>query len=420
MEAGDGAIPLALSGTPTKKGPITVKLHVEISSVATPYDLTAESRAKLAGEVTVTMFKLLPRLAVLDWGDYEKGTGTNFNNGTPRSFSFGLALEEEGDNLRNYTSKTADWLTASSMFFAHNRFAFGNLQPGTTYWFWIVAHELGPNKEDSDKTWLSFTTPEENLAPNVILYKDFDDFWFRGNPIYQAFGPEVTNAQIGANIDPDDPNCVAATAKIVHPCSTSDSFFNYVGSATDNRGPVKAAKLWASWWEGDTYGTNYADADYPGWQGFWVGCQTGVVKLSTASVSGYIKTPKLTGIGEGTADITVTCHTAPYFEPYHSWGQDHEQHYIQVEGPGTITDGGPTKAEPTGAATANTDKQVTVQCTTHVDSDKIPTTDYVNPTEHVVKIAGATKETRIVIAAHPYGTKHYRLWIDDIQVTKDR
>ena len=66
------------------------------------------------------------------------------------------------------------------------------------------------------------------------------------------------------------------------------------------------------------------------------------------------------------------------------------------------------------------DRHVTVQCTTHVDSDKIPTTDYVNPTEHVVKIAGATKETRIVIAAHPYGTKHYRLWIDDIQVTKDR
>ena len=190
------------------------------------------------------MFKLLPRLAVLDWGDYEKGTGTNFNNGTPRSFSFGLALEEEGDNLRNYTSKTADWLTASSMFFAHNRFAFGNLQPGTTYWFWIVAHELGPNKEDSDKTWLSFTTPEENLAPNVILYKDFDDFWFRGCPIYQAFGVEVTNAQIGANIDPDDPNCPAATGKIVNPVNSTDSFFNYVGSATDNRGPVKAAKLW--------------------------------------------------------------------------------------------------------------------------------------------------------------------------------
>ena len=89
----------------------------------------------------------------------------------------------------------------------------------------------------------------------------------------------------------------------------------------------------------------------------------------------------------------------PDFEPYHSWGQDHEQHYIQVEGPGTITDGGPTRPNRQGAATANTDKQVTVQCTTHVDSDKIPTTDYVNPTEHVVKIAGATKETRIVIAA---------------------
>lgn len=420
MEVGDGAIPLNLSGTPTQKGPITVKLHVEITTTGADYNLTAESRAKLAGEVTVTMFKLLPRLAVLDWGDYEKGTGTNFNNGNPRSFSFGLALEEEGDNLRNYTSKTADWLTASSMFFAHNRFAFGNLKPGTTYWFWIVAHELGPKKEDSDKTWLSFTTPAEELAPNVILYKDFDDFWFRGCPIYQAFGVEVTNAQIGANIDPDDPNCPAATGKIVNPVNSTDSFFNYVGSATDNRGPVKAAKLWEAWWEGDKYGTNYADADYPGWQGFWVRTQTGAALLSTASVSGYLKTPKLTGIGEGTADITVTCHTAPYFEPYHSWGQDHEQHYIQVEGPGTITDGGPTKAEPTGAATANTEKQVTVQCSTHVDSNKIPTTDYVNPTEHVVKITGATKETRIVIAAHPYGTKHYRLWIDDIQVTKDR
>jgi len=165
--------------------------------------------------------------------------------------------------------------------------------------------------------------------------------------------------------------------------------------------------------------TNITKVGFTGWDLLAV-LIAGAALLSTASVSGYIKTPKLTGIGEGTADITVTCHTAPYFEPYHSWGQDHEQHYIQVEGPGTITDGGPTKAEPTGAATANTDKQVTVQCTTHVDSDKIPTTDYVNPTEHVVKIAGATKETRIVIAAHPYGTKHYRLWIDDIQVTKDR
>ncbi len=419
MEEGDGSIPLNLSGTPTQKGPIAVRLHVKISSVETPYELTAESRAKLAGEVTVTMFKLLPRLAVLDWGDYEKGTGTNFNNGSPRSFSFGLALEEEGENLRSYTSKTTDWLTASNIFFAHNRFAFGNLNPGTTYWFWIVAHELGPKKEDSDKTWLSFTTPAEELAPNVILYKDFDDFWFRGCPIYQAFGVEVTNAQIGKNIDPDDANCPAASGKIVNPVNSTDSFFNYVGSATDNRGPVKAAKLWAAWWEGGRYGTNYADADYPGWQGFWVRTQTGAVLLSTASVSGYLKTPKLTGIGDGTADITVTCHTAPYLEPYHSWGQDHDQHYIQVEGPGTIVDGGPTRSEPTGAATANTDKQVTVRCSTHVDSNKSPSTDYINPTEHVVRIAGATRETRIVIAAHPYGTKHYRLWIDDIQVTKN-
>ena len=338
-----------------------------------PYDLTAESRAKLAGEVTVTMFKLLPRLAVLDWGDYEKGTGTNFNNGTPRSFSFGLALEEEGDNLRNYTSKTTDWLPSASMFFAHNRFAFANLKPGTTYWFWIIAHELGPKKEDSDKTWFSFTTPEENLAPNVILYKDFDDFWFRGCPIYQAFGPRSLERPDRREHRPRRPELR--------------------GSLQQNPEPLQYHRLVLQLREQCDRQPRSGQSGQT--VGLLVGrrhLRHGLRRRRLPRLAGLLgplpdrsrtaldrirlglhqDPPKLAGIGEGTADITVTCHTAPYFEPYHSWGQDHEQHYIQVEGPGTITDGGPTKTEPTGAATANTDKQVTVQCTTHVDSNKVP------------------------------------------------
>ena len=418
MEVGDGQIPLAITGTPTKKGSIQIKLHITIASAGDAYDLTAATRAKLAGEVVIDLYKLLPRLAVFDWGAYEK-TSNNQAGSTPRSFVFELSETKDGDPIRRYDAPTAKWFPATSMFFTHNRFAFGNLTPGKTYWFKIVARELGPNKEDSDPTYMEFTTPEEVLEPNVILYKDFDDFWFKGCPIYQAFGPDITNAQIGADIDPDDPGCAAATSGVVNPCNSTDSFFNYVSSATDNRGPAKAATLWSKWWEGDKYGTGYADADYPGWQGYWVRCLTGSVLLATATATGYLKTPKLAAIGEGEADITVTCHTAPYFEPYHSWGQDHPQHYIKVEGPGTITSGGPTLAEPEGVATANSEKQVTVQCTTHVDANKVPVTDYTNPTEHVVKVSGATKETRIVIETHPYGTKHYRLWIDDIKVTKD-
>lgn len=420
LEAGDGVIPLKLSGTPVKKGAIEVRIEVEITPGGEKYPLTAESRAKLAGEVAVTLFKVLPRMAVLDWGDYERGTGTNGHNGTPRSFVFELAESEDGPALRRFESATTEWLVASNLFYEHNRFAFGNLTPNTTYWFRIVARELGPNKEDSDITYLEFRTPEEIIEPNTILYKDFDDFCLGGSPIYQAFGTKATDAQIGRNLDPNDPATLGAMHTICNPMISASSLFNYKSNPTHNLGPVKAAALWNAYWEGDKYGTDYGADDYPGWQGYWVRLSTGSVLLSTASVPGYLKTPCLAEIGEGAADITVTCHTAPYFEPYHAWGEDHLQHYIRVEGPGTITDAGPTRSEPTGAATANTDKQVTVICTSNVDkTTKAPLYDYTIPTEHVIKVSGATRQTRIVIEAHPYGTLHYRLHIDDIRVTKN-
>lgn len=421
LEVGSGTVPLSLTGTPTQKGTIEIKILVEVIGSGKQYDLTAESRSKLAGEVVVNLFKLLPRMVILDWGDYEKGTGTNGNNGTPRSFIIELAETEDGPAIRRYESKTTDWLVSNSMFFDHNRFAFANLQPNTTYWFRIVARELGPNKEDSDVTTLEFTTPkDETLGANVILYKDFDNFWWGGCSIYQAFSVKVTDAQIGKNLNPDSPDVMATGYPICNPVTSLSDMFAQAKSTTHNISPVKAPLYWNFCWEGDKYGTNYGDDDYTGWQGYWVRLNTGSVLLSTATIQGYLKTPKLTGIGEGASNITVTVHSAPYFEPYHSWGEDCLQHYIQIEGPGTITDGGPSKAEPTGAATANSDKQVTVQCNTNVNnSTHGPAYSYTIPTEHIVKVSGATKETRIVVKSHPYGTAHYRLNIDDIKITKD-
>lgn len=423
LTPGEGSIPVRLSGTPTHKGSFTVTLSVEIvpnAEAPLTRAYTAKSRIKLPGEISVRAFRVLPRMAVLDWGDYQRGTGTNGNNGSARSFLFELSLTEEGPALRSFESATAEWLVSPSLFFEHNRFAFGNLMPETTYWFRIIAREIGPNKEDSDITTLEFRTLGEVMEQNTILYKDFDNFCLGGSPVYQAFGTKITDAQIGGNFDPDDPSALGALHTVCNPMYSTSSLFNYKGNATHNVGPVKAAALWNACWEGDRYGTDYAAADYAGWQGFWVRLSTGSVLLSTASVSGHLKTPKLTEIGDGEANITVTCQTAPYFEPYHSWGEDHLQHYIRVEGPGTITDGGPTRSEPTGAATPNSDKQVTVICNSNVDATtKGPLHDYTIPTEHVVKVAGATRDTRIVIEAHPYGTKHYRLHIDDILITRD-
>lgn len=427
LESGDGTIPLAITGTPTQKGTITVDLIVEISSTGQTVELTTGSTSKLPGEIVVTLFKVLPRLAVLDWGDYEKGTGPRGDNGTSRKFILELAETEDGAPLRRYADQV-DWLSATSapglpQFYEHNRFAFANLEPNTTYWFRIVARGLGSNKDqDSDVTTFEFTTPaEEPLAPNVILYKDFDNFWFGGNPIYQAFGVHPTEAQIGANIDPADPLILATDYRTNNPVQNLGDMFAQRNNPNHNIGPVKAANLWNFYWEGDKYGTNYGDSDYPGWTGGLALPNTGGVRLASASAPGFIKTPKLTEIGESTANITVTVNSAPYFEAYHNWGEDHLQHYIIVDGPGTITDGGPTKVEPIGAATPNSDKQVTVICTSNVNSvTNGPLYSYTIPTTHTVKVSGATKDTRIEIRTHPYsGTAHYRIFLDDIKITRD-
>ena len=422
MEAGDGEIRIPLTGTPTVKGKVGVAVEVSINDAAEPTRYNTEFSIKSTNEVEVKTFKLLPRLAVFDWGFYAK-TSDNKQGTEARNYDFSLHAANDdgtiGEALRSYKAPTAKWF-ANGMFFEHTRFAFGNLTPATKYWFRIVAHEFGTQKKDSDVTDIEFTTPAEVVEPNVVLYKDFDDYWFRGCPLYMAFGPEVPNAQIGKDIDVLDNSCYAGTAPVIHPCSSTDSFFDYVSSATDNRSPVKCPILWYNWWEGDTFGTNYADTDYAGWQGLRARCTQGSVLLSFASASGYLKTPLLTALGDTPTNITFVCHTAPYFEPYHSWGEDHNQHYIRVEGPGEIVSGGATMDEPEGdVAEANSAKCITVKCEKNVGNDKTPLNDYVHTTEHIVKIEGATKDTRIVIEAHPYGVKHYRLWIDDVKVLKD-
>lgn len=429
LSAGDGVIPLSITGTPTASGAIEVNLYVDVSSRNISDSLfVVKSRTKITEEdidplesPTVKMFKLLPRLAVLDWGDYENGKGDYGANGTSRNFTLELAETKYGAAIRRYHNQV-NWLSSTSTvalptFYEHNRFAFADLTPNTTYWFRIVVKSLNTKEHlDSDMAYFEFKTPaEETLTSKVLIYKDFDNFWFGGNPIYQAFAVMPTGAQIKGNLDPSSDVVKSTDYRTVHPMNTPGDTYTAA-----NLSPANCPAMWNYYWQGDLYGADYLSSDYVGWQGKLVCLNTGCIRLSSASAQGYIKTPLLAGLGSSTSDIVVTVHTAPYFEPYHSWGEDHLQHFIIVEGPGTIIDGGATKSEPANPdpSCANTDKQVTVICSSNVNpSTRGPSNDYTIPTKHVVKISGATKDTRVVVKTHPYyGGAHYRIIVDDIKV----
>ena len=393
--------------------------------IALPLDKGERTeRTLLAGKNEVKLYSLRPRLAVLDWGKYAK-TSDNKAGSEPRAFKFEL-MQDSKDNaaIRKYDIGSGKWFPSTGMFFEYNRFSFGNLTPATTYWFKIVAYQLGAAKnQTSAPVYVKFTTPAEPaLDSNVLLNRNFDEMWFRGNPLEMAYGPEIVKAKIGTNIDPDAADTYLITTAGINWSSSTDSFFDQVKSTTAEYSPAKCPILWSKWWEGNKYGTNYADADYPGWTGYHVRCCQGAILLSYATAIGYVKLPLIEELGEGGENIVFTCHTAPYFEPYQSWGQDNEEHYIKIEGDGRIVSCD-TMVEPTTeGATPNSETCITVKCATCVQKEgslNVPQTDYVPTTAHVVKIEGATKNTRIVIEAHPYKTKHPRVWIDDIKVERE-
>jgi hypothetical protein len=421
LTGGEGSVPLNITGTPVNRSSFKIKVSMTILSTNKVYTFEGDGVCKYENEFAMKLIKATPHLAVVDWGDYEKGTAAFGGNGIPRAYVLELALSENGGAIRKYQNQT-NWLSSTSnvnlpTFYEHNRFAFGNLKAGTTYWFRVKV--IGGTTSGV----LEFTTPaEEPMTDNIILRKDFDNFWFGGCPIYQSFAVQPTEAQISKNLDPDSETTLATDYRTTYPVNNLGNMLSYVNSTTANLSPAKCPALWKFYWDGDTYGTNYGDDDYPGWKGYMALPNTGGVRLGSASVQGYLTTPKLTKIGNGTANILVTIHSAAYFEPYHSWGEDFLQHFVIVEGPGTIVDGGSSAAAPklSDASCANTDKQITVQCASNVNSaTNGPSNSYTVPTEHKITINGATKDTRIMVKTYPYiGSAHYRIFLDDITITK--
>lgn len=292
LSAGDGFIPVDLGGVTMMTGEIQVDLLVEIPDRNYTQNFVVKSRVKAVGDIdplespTVTTVKILPRLAVFDWGKYTR------NSEVPRKFELELALTQYGSTIRRYANQV-DWLSSTSIgsgnyFFDHNRFVFGDLEPGTTYWFRIVHKTVNSLNLDSDVTYYEFTTPHEpTLGADVILYKDFDDFWLGGSPIYQAFGVQPTEAQIQAGLDPK-----SNTAKSTDYRTTSWNN-NIASTFGANLGPTNAPLLYNVYWEGAKYGSDFTNPNYAGWYGINAFAATGVVRLASASAPGSLKTPKL-------------------------------------------------------------------------------------------------------------------------------
>lgn len=382
--------------------------------------------------INADIYKVLPRLAVLEWGEYAKGTSTTplGQSSESRDYDFELALTKYGDPIRRTVTSKGNWFV-NGMFFGENRFAYGNLTPETEYWFRIIRKKAGAEQTlTTDTTYLKFVTPAEpKLAVNTVLYNDFDHFNIKGNYIYRAYGIAITNTNVGANLDPTDDSQMVKQTSLATPTTSMDALLEatrIAGVPSHAMHYSKCPKVWNHFWETDKYGfENITDAtNYPGWVGYGAREFTGAVCLGYATAQGYIKTPFLTNLGEDPVNITIKTNTCAYYEPYHSWGEDCLYHYIQIEGPGKIVDAGPTKATGSIPATAQPDSEKSVLVKVEANSlgaSKGPKNDWNQTTAHTVKVEGATKDTRVIIKSIEIGTgvAHGRMVIDDLLITKD-
>lgn len=428
MGLGDGVLALQLSGTPTERGELKAQITVDINGEKTEY--TGVCRVKIETEVNASVYKLFPRMVVMEWGRYEKGSSANpmGQGNDSRDYDFELALSQYGAPIRRSVTSKANWFV-TGMFFGENRFVYGNLKPQTEYWFRIVQKKAGASQNlTTDTTYVKFVTPSEaKLDANTVLYDDFDRFCIKGSHIYRAFGIAVTNAVVGADFDPNNDDSFIPVTGICTPTTTMDPLFDQRNNTAHALHWSKCPKVWNHYWETDKYGLdNISDLEnYPGWANYFARESTGAILLGAATTAGaYLKTPFLTKLGDTPSNITVVTNTCAYYEPFHSWDEDCLYHYIQIEGPGKIVDAGSTKA--TGilpvSATEDSDKSVLVKMNANKEGAGLgPKYDWNQTTKHTIKITGATKDTRVVIknVTPCSNAAHCRVAIDDILIIKN-
>ena len=221
----------------------------------------------------------------------------------------------------------------------------------------------------------------------VLLYKDFDDFWWGGYSIAAAFGICPSSAaqklpatmNIAGSVFADDDTTVVG-----EPSKNADDTFATVGKNN-------ADYLAARWGDGD-WDTANSKKIYE---------VCGHLKFGTGSAAGSLVLPHLTKLGAATADVVLTFRACPYTEPkavngvYTIYGnQDRKDFTVSIAGGGTFEDG-------------------TTKITLTNDDSGRDNNGRFAWTDHTVTVKNVTAESRITIA-----TIEKRMWLDEIKVVK--
>lgn len=366
----------------------------DFSVLATGYTL----RGELMEAPNVALYKASHGLLVFDFGLY------NPDENISRIYSFELAKTENGKAIRKYTKKdlesgiattAGDNGTGTRLNYFVNRIAFGALEANTTYYLRVI-HHAAPETEYIDSevvTCMGKTEAKPTLGGNVLIYKDFEDFWWGGNSINQAWGAMPLVKPINEQIKASSLN------------EYNDFYIHYpirnAGDSFNTLAADKAPEYFKSRWGDD------------GWNGKKVYEVTGHLKLGTASASGWLTTPALSKLSKSSR-VKLTFKSAPYHEL--TRGEDMLGCKVQVVGDGTIVNQGHGKL--------SADKKE-IELTNKTNSNggpKLISGEY-EWTIHTVVVEGATANTKLTIGTQEYdkakSSEKVRMWLDDIMVVKE-
>lgn len=359
-------------------------MPVAVNSLVADGSMTVSTSKEQLPKPVITVFRKSHGLIIAEFdyaADYPYGRKYNIElldalGKVVRSHS-GVNFKYGGSGGTNYT-------------YLYNRYAFGDLEASAKY---TVRTQLVSQNatayDDSEWTELDVTTdalPQQ--APNVLLYKDFDDVRWGGSPVDMAWGPALATAiQTGADFSDED----ALVFTLGHPARCMEDAFG--------------AKMNASFL---TYHWNGWDKS--GCSGIFPVC--GALKFGSGGAKGVLVTPALGSLGltEVSATVTLSFKAHAYYEPNKATGS-------YETGPSVVCGADFKVLVHEGAGTfANGEGEIVLTNKTPAeagaDAKKV-----LEWTEHSVTVTGATPETRLAISTE--NTTSFRMWLDDLKIVKE-
>jgi len=332
---------------------------------------------------TVNIVEVTHGKIVIDWNLVD-----GWNDLTDRKFLVELAESADGEALRSYI------MEEKSKKYRFNRFVFAKLKENKTYYCRVQLLPWNKNKEydPSEIVTVSATTkPKPSLGSNILIYKDFEDFWYGGDGSWGAFGVMPASSVSMANFEADK--------EFIYPMAGTANTISTIGDSF-NTGSTSNSYRTSRW---GTVGSN-------GWSGNRIYETVSYIKFGTSAAEGFLTTPPLSTLSSS-ASIKVTFDACPYTEPNTDTGdmgikptiEDGIKFYVKVEGAGTIN----------GAS--GDGKQIELKNNSNQTAN--PNLDRLKWTNHTLNITGADATTQITIGTYNVAGDR-RIWLDNIKIEK--